>query len=191
MKRVLITIFTFITMHASSQTEADIRKHYNEVNEQIKESIEQGFEGPLYQNQLVINKNGRSWPAVGNYSDTVNFWYDDPPDHLPESERNPKGVLLKVTNSRLASGFRAIEEYLYKDGKLLFYYSFEAEEGKKWETRVWFNNKGAMIKSSVRADDRELSSKELLTTEYKDFKPKPLSILANAKKFQELFLKSM
>ncbi|MCX6316410.1 MAG: hypothetical protein NTW29_03920 [Bacteroidetes bacterium] len=191
MKRVLITIFTLISIHAASQTEADIRKHYNEVNEQIKESIELGFEGPLYQNQLVINKNGRSWPAVGNYSDTVNFWYNDPPDHLPAIERNPKNVLVKVNLSRVASGFRMIEEYLYKDGKLLFYYSFQAEEGKKWETRAWFNNKGIMIRSSVKADDRDLTSKELLTTEFKDFKPKPLTILAEAKKFQDLFIKSM
>jgi hypothetical protein len=177
-------------MHASSQTEADIRKHYNEVNEQIKESIEQGFEGPLYQNQFVINKNGRSWPAVGNYSDTVNFWYDDPPDHLPASERNPKGVLLKVTNSRLASGFRAIEEYLYKDGKLLFYYSFEAEEGKKWETRVWFNKKGVAFKLLVKENDKELSAKELASAAYSDQKHNAAGIMKNAKNYQLLFLQS-
>jgi hypothetical protein len=191
MKKILSALLTVFTISVSAQTETSIRKHYNEVNEQIKQSIEQGFEGPLYQNQLVINKNGRSWPAVGNYSDTVNFWYDDPPDHLPAAERNPKNVLLKVTTSRIASGYRVTEEFLFKDSKLVFYFTFEAEEGKQWETRAWFNNKGMLIKSSVKADDKELTVKQLSDAEYKDFKPAPLKILAEAKKYQDLFLKSM
>lgn len=191
MKYILTLLVSVLSLAAAAQSEADIRKHYTEVNEKIRQSIESGFEGPLYQNQLVVNKNGKSWPAVGNYRDTVNFWYDDPPDHLPAVERNPKNVLLKAGLSRVASGYRVVEEYLYKDGKLLFYYSYEAEEGNVWETRVWFNNKGAMIRSNVKANDRELTSKELLTTEFKDFKPKPLTILGDAKKFQDLFIKSM
>ena len=82
------------------------------------------------------------------------------------------------------------EEYLYKSGKLIFYYSNEGEEGKQWETRIYFNAKG-MFKSSVKADGKELTLKDFTTEEYKDFKPKPAAILADGKRFQDLFVKQM
>ncbi|MBK9465565.1 MAG: hypothetical protein IPN56_12415 [Chitinophagaceae bacterium] len=83
------------------------------------------------------------------------------------------------------------EEYLYKDGKLLFYYSHEGEEGNEWETRIYFNNKGIMFKSSVKANGKELAAKDFLTEEYKDFKPNTPNILKNSKEYQDLFIKSM
>lgn len=191
MKKKIFPLFFLSPLFSFAQTETDIRKHYTEVNKQITESIEQGFEGPLYQNQLTVNKNGKSWPAVGLYSEITDFWYDDPPDHLPASERNPRNVLLKINISRKSSHLAANEEYLFKNGKLLFYYSHEGEEGNEWETRVYFNNKGAAFKSSVKANGKELNAKDFLTEEHKDFKPKPVSILAESKKLQDLFLKSM
>lgn len=192
MKSFLFFLFLFIALASTAQTEADIRKHYTEVNKKIAESIEQGFEGPLYQNQLVINKNGRSWPAVGYYADTINFWYDDPPDHLPATERNPKTTLLKVlTSRRIATGARASEEYLFKNGKLIFFYSFWAEEGNSWEQRVYFNSKGVVFKTSVKANELELTAKDFLDPDYKDLKPIPVKILSQAKKLQDIFLASM
>lgn len=83
------------------------------------------------------------------------------------------------------------EEYLYKDGKLLFYYSHEGEEGNEWETRIYFNNKGIMFKSSVKANGKELTTKDFLTEEFKDFKPNPAAVLISSKNYQELFIKSM
>ncbi len=191
MKKNIVFILLCFSLVASAQTEKDIRNHYNEVNKKIVEAIEQGYEGSLYQNQLVINKNIKSWPAVGFYADTINFWYDDDPNHLPASERNPKNVLVKINISRKASHLITNEEYLYKDGKLLFYYSLEGEEGNVWETRVYFNSKGIMFKSSVKANGRELTTKDFTTEEYKDFKPNPTSVMTNGKKYQDLFIKSM
>jgi hypothetical protein len=182
MNKSIVFILICFSMCASAQTEADIRKHYTEVNKQIAESIEYGFEGPLYQNQLVINKNIKSWPAVGFYVDTINFWYDDDPNHLPATERNPKNVLLKVNNYRKASHLISIEEYLYRNGKLLFYYLLQGEEGNEWETRVYFNSKGVMFKSSVKANGKELNAKDFTTEEYRDFKPNPISVMTNGKK---------
>ncbi|MBL7732915.1 MAG: hypothetical protein JNM88_17210 [Chitinophagaceae bacterium] len=191
MKKFLIALLTCYVLQAPAQTETTIRQHYTEVNKQIAESVEQGFEGPLYQNQWIINKNGKSWPAVGIYADTVNFWYDDDPGHLPAAERNPKNVLLKINTSRHASALYSQAEFLFKDGRLLFYYLHEGEEGNDWQTRVYFNTKGVAFKTSVKYNDRELTAKELTTTEYKDFKPNPATILAESKKFQDLFLKTM
>lgn len=65
-KFILGLLFSW-PLFAADQTETEIRTHYTAVNKQITESIELGFEGPLYQNQWVANKNGRSWPAVGLY----------------------------------------------------------------------------------------------------------------------------
>ena len=191
MKRFLLFLFISQSLLVMAQTETSIRAHYTDVNKKIEESIAQGFEGPLYNNQWVNNKNGRSWPAVGNFSETVDFWYDDPPEHLSAAERNPKNVLLKVTINRKASHLGSNEEFLFKDGKLLFYFLNEGEEGNEWETRVYYNSKGIAFKTSVKANGKELTAKDFLTEEYKDFKPNPAKILLNAKKYQDLFVKSM
>jgi hypothetical protein len=191
MKRLASFMLLLITLSSAAQTETTIRNHYTEVNKKISESIEQGFEGPLYQNQLVVNKNGKSWPAVGRYEETVDFWYDDDPSHLPAVERNPKNVLLKVNMTRKAGGFQVSEEYLFKAGKLLFYFSRQVEEGSMVETRLYFNNKGVMFKSSVKANELELTPKDFLDADYKELKPNPVAVMTEAKKYQEIFLKSM
>ncbi len=188
MKRVVFFILIFQSFLATAQTETAIRSHYTDVNKKIAESIELGFEGPLYNNQWVTNKNGRSWPAVGNYSETTDFWYDDPPDH---GEQIPKTVLVKVTVTRKASHLMTNEEYLYKEGKIIFYYSKEVEEGNEWETRAYFNTKGIIFKNSVKANGKELTPKDFTTEEYKDFKPNAVTIMAAGKKYQDLFVKSM
>lgn len=191
MKKMFFFLFLVSPFFMTAQTETSIRSHYTDVNKRIAESIEQGFEGPLYNNHWETNKNGKSWPAVGIYSEITDFWYDDDPNHLPASERNPKNVLLKVTVTRHSSHLLTNEEYLYKDGKLIFFFSSQAEEGNAWETRVYFNAKGIAFKTSVKANDKELTAKELLKEEYRDFKPNPVTILANGKKYQDLFVKSM
>jgi hypothetical protein len=191
MKKILLYLMFGCPVIVFAQTETEIRNHYTEVNNKVTESIEQGFEGSLYNNQWVTNKNGKSWPAVGIYTETTDFWYDDDPRHLSASERNPKNVLLKVNISRKASHLMTNVEYLYKDGKLLFYYSHLGEEGNEWETRMYFNTKGILFKSSVKANGKELTAKELLTEDYKDFKPNAAATMADGKKYQDLFVKSM
>jgi len=191
MKKIFFSFLVIYPGLLLAQTESDIRLHYTDVNKRITESIEQGFEGPLYNNQWVVNKNDRSWPAVGIYKEITDCWYDDPPDHLPASERNPKNVLLKVNISRKSSALLTHEEYLYREGKLLFYYAHEGEEGNEWETRVYFNNKGLAFKTSVKANGKELAARDLLTAAYRDFKPNPVFIMTEAKKLQDLFVKSM
>ena len=128
---------------------------------------------------------------MGYYVDTINFWYDDDPDHLPAIERNPENLLLKVNNYRKASHLITHEEYLYKEGKLLFYYLLQGEEGNIWETRIYFYSKGIMFKSIVKANGKELTAKDLTTPEYLDFKPNSRNIQKKGKEYQELFIKSM
>jgi len=190
MKKFMLLIFFCPALYAHAQTEAEIRNHYQDVNNRILESIEHGFEGSLYCNEWITNKNSKSWPAVGIYQETTDFWYDDDPNHLPAEERDPKTVLLKVAIKRRSSALSTTEEYLYKNGKLVFYYSIEGEEGKKWETRAWFNAKG-MFRSVLKADDKELSQKDLAQPEYRDFKLSLTNIRKYGISYQEQFTRSM
>lgn len=190
MNRFLNYLFLAFSLPAFSQTETEIRTHYQEINKQITESIANGYEGSLYCNEWTTNKHDKSWPAVGIYHETTSFWYDDDPNHMSPTERDPKLVLQKVVVSRKASHLTLNEEYLYKNGKLVFFYREESEEGNGWETRVYFNAKG-MFKSSVKANGKELTAKDFLTEEYKDFKPDPARLLKDGKKYQDLFVKSM
>ena len=190
MKKILITILTCLPVFGFSQSENDIRKYYQDVNKQIQTSIDGGMEGPLYCNEMVLNKNMKSWPALGVYQDSSNFWYDDDPNHLSTKDRDPKVVLVKVTVNRRTASLVTTEEYLYKSGRLVFFFSSEGEEGKLRETRIWFYEKG-MFKSSVKADDKELTAKQLSSAEYADFKPRTANIIKYAKNYQGLFLKAM
>jgi hypothetical protein len=191
MPKYFTFVLLFIYTTACSQTEADIRKYYTDVNKRVVESIENGYEGPLYQNQIILNKNKKSWPAIDRFEATTDFWYDDTPDHISAIERNPKNVLLKVDVMRITLHMKTNEEYLYKNGKLVFYYCQQGEEGNEWETRMYFNTKGILFKSSVKANGKELTTKDFLTEDYKDFKPNATITIADGKKYQDLFIKSM
>ena len=187
MKYLLTLVLWGILVSAAAQTETEIRKHCQEVNQQVQESKETGYEGPLYGTRVITNTTGKSWPAVGRFADTTDFWYDDPPDHLPVSERDPKKVLLKINIHRESSHLHIFEEYLFRNGVLLFYYSLQAEEGHGWETRVWFNAKD-VLKTSIRVNELEITPAD---PEYTDLLPDVNHIRKNAKELQESFEKMM
>jgi hypothetical protein len=192
MKRFLLPCVLFISLAAHAQTETEIRAYYDNVNKQVQDALKHGAEGGLYNNQWISNKTGTSWPGVGIYGDTTDFWYDDPPDHIDTSERDPRKVLLKVTErSKAAADLSTYHEFLYKEGKLLFYYAYDLFGNDRWETRAWFNNKGFLFKSSVKFSGKELTEKDLVSDQYKDRKPDAKIISGAAKKFQGLFVKSM
>ncbi len=190
MKRYLLPLLVCLSCIANAQTETEIKNHYQNVNKQITESIEHGFEGSLFCNEWVTNKNSKSWRAVGNYNETIDFWYTDDPNMAVSLGVNPKNFLLKINITRKSSALKTNEEYLYKEGKLVFYYSQEGEEGNARETRIYFNAKG-MFKSSVKANGKELNPKELALPENRDFKPRPSGIIQFGKKIQDLFILQM
>jgi hypothetical protein len=190
MRKLIFSLVSCAALSATAQTESDIHNHYQDVNKRIESSIAHGMEGELYCNEWVSNKYSKSWPAVGIYNETTDFWYDDDPNHLSPQDRDPKITLLKVAITRRSAELTTTEEYLYKNGHLVFYYSKEGEEGQERQTRIWFNAKG-MFKTSVKSDGKELSPKELATKEYSDFKPRTAVVLKDGKHYQDLFLKNM
>lgn len=192
MKRIFFLLSILSCLAAAAQTESEIRAYYDDVNKRIGEALKHGYEGGLYNNQWITNKTGTSWPAVGFYGDTTDFWYNDPPDHIDSSERDPKTVLLKITvKTKAAADLGSYTEFLFKEGRLLFYYKHETEGTEVWETRAWFNNKNFMFKSSVQVSGKELGSADFVKEEYKNKKPDAKQISAAAKKYQALFVKSM
>ncbi len=190
MRKFIFYLLLCLPFTVVAQTENEIHTHYQDVNKRIGESKEHGYEGSLYCNEWITNKNAMSWPALGTFQETTDFWYDDDPNHISVQERDPKTVLLKVVITRRSASMVTNEEYLYKNARLVFYYNKETEEGKQWETRLWFNAKG-MFKSNVKADDKELTAKDLNTSQYSDSKPKPLTVLKYGKLYQDLFTKNM
>ncbi|HMT74314.1 MAG TPA: hypothetical protein PKA77_09610 [Chitinophagaceae bacterium] len=189
MKPLLFLILFLPALATNAQTETQIRAHYQDINKKITESKEQGYEGSLYCNELVVNKNGKSWPATGTYSETTDFWYSEDPNH-PENVKSKLLVLQKIDVVRKAAALTTSEEYLYLNGKLVFYFIQEVKGGVTMESRLYYNTKG-LFKSSVKANSKELTAKELRSDEYAYFNPNPVGVLSSSKKYQELFVKSM
>lgn len=190
MKNILLLFSLITSLSSIAQSENDIRNHYNQVNNQIKESIEKGYEGPLYNNHWVVNKNGRSWPAVGIYEGITDFWYNDTPDHIDE-EQKPETILLKVSSTHRSTSYVNSEEYLFQNGKLVFFYSRLDEGGDIWETRYYFNFSGKKFKEIIRFNEKDLTQQEIISDQYKDIITSPEKAIGNSRKYQELFIKSM
>jgi hypothetical protein len=95
-----------------------IKQRYEQVNAQIAES-ETSDGSELYLNELIVNKNGRSWPAVGTYEIVYKFYYG-----FGDREKDPyPNTLVKVTVSTSRSGDRVYAEYLFNPaGQVIFYY---------------------------------------------------------------------
>ena len=64
--------------------------------------------------------------------------------------------------------------------KRLFYFSNPSEEGAAIETRIYFTNKGIMFKSSIKVNELELTAKDFLDADYKEYKPNPVAVKASA-----------
>lgn len=190
MKMFLLLLAGGSCLLAHAQTEEQIRSHYQDINRKIKESKEQGYEGSLYCDETVVNRHLRSWPAVGLFQETTQYWYDDDPYHVPANERNPRTVLQKIELTRRSSALSVSEEYLFRHGKLVFYYCREGEEGNLWETRLYFNGKG-LFKSIVKVNEKELSAADFKKEEYADWKPEPMKVLQTARDYQATFLKGL
>ncbi len=127
----------FVLVYGQDDKLKNIRTLYAETNEKIVKSKlpnEEGW-GNLYSNELVINSNNGSWRAVGNYSNKIVFWYTDQPGFQEEQNKSELSVLIKTEINTTASVGQYHEEYLYDDGKLVFYYktsSYGDEPKQEW-----------------------------------------------------------
>lgn len=148
MKILLSIILTLNIGLMYAQGIKEISKRYEEVNNGIKQSIDQFKKGEpegahYYTNELVVNKNNKQWPAVGIYKKTITFWYTDDPNH--NEDEDGISVLDKITVVE-NSTYTQNSEYLFNDkGELIFYYFFYIHNsGKpdKEEYRFYYTKSG-------------------------------------------------
>ena len=138
--KTLFLVATFFLIHQiKAQDVSHIRQVYKDVNERIAECIvnEEGRCG-LYSNDIIINTQGNSWRAVGDYTKTTTFWYNDQPE-FSEIEGKPEAVLEKI-NVKTSSVYNIYEEYLFEDGELIFYFRKYSREEAYEESRFYFEN---------------------------------------------------
>lgn len=101
-----------------------IRAQVAEVDRTIAESEGHGEYSSIFRNELVLNRFGNPWPAVGIYQKTVRFYYtygDREVDPYPSR-------LLRITVTTKRSDRREYSEYVFDPaGALVFALESEGE----------------------------------------------------------------
>jgi uncharacterized protein YecT (DUF1311 family) len=98
---------------------ARIRKAYAETSAGIARA-QQGGEGGLYANELVVNSRRGSWRGSGNYAKKAVFWYADPPEFAVAEGKEGESVLAKVEVTETAAAATSYAEFLFLDGEPVF-----------------------------------------------------------------------
>ena len=120
----------------------EIRRIYKQTNEQIAAAERNFAESNIYLSELIVNKGGTMYPAVGNFKSTIRFYYA-----FGNREENPyPNRLLKITVLTDRAAHNESYEYLFdREGNLLFYLEKTGEEARP-ESRFYFSyNKAIRI----------------------------------------------
>lgn len=137
---ILLLFLTFTLVYGQDDKLKKIRQLYTETNDKIAKSklpMEEGW-GNLYSTEININSNNGSWRAVGNYANKIIFWYYDQPGFQEDENKSDLIVLKKIEIYTTAAAGKYNEEYLYEDGKLVFYY--KTSNQLEIELRYYFWN---------------------------------------------------
>ncbi len=99
---------------------AKIRADYGAIGakiEKVKTGGEAAKDADIVLSELVVNKGGHNWPAVGNYRVIYRFWYEwEPGQPFPSR-------LRKVEVETTSSARTFYQEYFFSaEGRLIFYY---------------------------------------------------------------------
>ena len=156
----------------------DIRRIYQETNEQISAAEKNFAESTIFLSELVVNKGGTMYPAVGNFRNTIKFYYA-----YGNREENPyPNRLLKITVSTNRAAQHEWSEYLFDQaGRLIFYYEKMGEE-LETESRFYFaSGKTIRIQRGQRIMD--INSRQELAA--------PKAVQAQARKLVVIFQHSL
>jgi hypothetical protein len=173
MKRILLIVCLVtngLQLAAQDKDITHIRELYAQTQDLINTSkiVSDDPHGGLYCNEIVVNKYGTQWRAVGNYLRTIRFWYNDQPRFAAEIKGNPESALVKVEiSSGWSDGNNEDYELLYEDGKLIFAFRSDASYDNKnaaHEYRWYFNNNVLILYMEDQQIIAELpDAKEILT----------------------------
>ena len=189
MKRnvLLVVLILFFGLSAAGQsidgTLGNIRRYYNDISEKARlaeTDDDQGQFGDLVMNELVINKRGHQWRAVGIFKEIYKFFYrgGDSEEHMYPDQ------LAMVKVERHSSNRRYVEEFVYDHaGRLIFYFQkAENDELVPSERRIYFSTtRPIRINEDMKVRDR-LTAKDLRTA---------ADVVAEAAKIKDLFLRSI
>jgi hypothetical protein len=187
-KQLLVILFILlpglvVPAQTAEKTVENIRKYYATISEKARLAEtdgEQGQYGDLVMNELVINKLGHQWRAVGIFRETYRFFYrgGDSEEHLYPDQ------LVMAKAERRSSSRTCIEEYVFDEaGRLIFYFQkAENDELTPAERRVYFSPAGAVriIEDGKTRD--QLTAKDVKTA---------AEIAATGAKIKEVFSKSI
>jgi len=178
---VLLLTVPVISAQTTGKTVEKIRTYYNEVSEKARAAEtedDQGEFGDLIMNELVINKRGHQWRAVGRFRVTYKFFYKTWGETMyPET-------LVMVAVERKVSDRSYTEEYLYNEkGALLFYFQkAENDTEVPAERSVYFN-----LGKAVRIVEGEKKRNRLKAADAATVK----EILAQSLKIKRIFIRSI
>lgn len=158
----------------------EIRTHYANIDELVRECETDTENCGLYQNELVVNTAGQDWRAVGSYKKTVEFWYTDDPTKCDECEKEGLSTLEKVIVREAGSTYTSLREYLYKQGELIFIYKKDDGEYGLEEMRYYYSE-GILIRYQLNTDVLDVSEVDQRLEQY---------LLKQSKNYQQVFLNS-
>ena len=156
----------------------EIRRIYQETNDSIAEAEKHFAESTIFLTELVVNKGGTMYPAVGNFRNTVRFYYA-----YGNREENPyPNRLLKITVSTKRAAHHEWSEYLFNGaGQLIFYYEKMGEE-EQAESRFYFSA-GKIIRIQRGQRIADINSRQELAA--------PKAVQAQADKLVAIFQRSL
>jgi hypothetical protein len=144
MKNLFIILLGCVSISAIAQDEAikNIREHYNSIGKQIDACNKKTEEVPcsLYSNLNLTNAGNNEWRGSGNYKKEVQFWYNDSPRNCDKCGKEGINVLQKVIISEQVATTIYFKEFVYQNGKLVFYYIKIHGEQQAEEYRYYYKN---------------------------------------------------
>lgn len=190
MKRFcLLVLGLIVSIFSFAQSVNEIQQYNEAINQQVAQSLAEKYDGPLYHNQWVTNKDSASWPVVGMYSATTDFWYNYPPDILDEND-NRDSVLVKINATQRSISYWQNETFLFQKGKLLLYTYRLDEGGDVLEQSIYFSLSGKLLQQVIFFNEKEIPLNDNSLEPYQNILMKPETAIATAKKLTGLFVHS-
>lgn len=171
---VLLLVMLLLSLKAFSQEPRidAIRAYYQEVKSQCSDSSEYiGF----YHNQIITNVGNLQCRAVGTNQMVMDFWFSDMMNADDEENGDSINALCLLTIRSQVAAMSIYQEFLFKDGKLIFYFESNDNGSESLEYRYYYD-KGKLI--------RFMQGREII-----GYDGDPMEPIKLAAQYQDLFMK--
>lgn len=146
----IVTAFLLVVLWIGAAAQHDkvleIRAHYKAIKvwANCTDPDSLAYSGH-YSDQIIRNVNDAPWRAVGIMHDTITLWFSDvmEAENAEGNTENDRAWALElVTRSSQYSLMFQYQEWLFYEGKLIFYYDrFDGyDEESTYEYRYYFDN---------------------------------------------------